>query len=130
MPVVETLVDRPLRLLVVEDEMFIRMFVCDVLREAGYDVVEAVNGDEALELLKAGVSIDLVLSDVRMPGSTDGMALLDFVKKNHAGVPVIISSGHLDPGVALGAGAAQFLGKPFRIEEALAVVELETKKMQ
>ncbi|WBH17453.1 response regulator [Sphingomonas radiodurans] len=125
----DTVVERPLRLLVVEDEMLIRMVVSEVLRDAGYDVVEAANGDEALELLRAGVAIDLVLSDVRMPGSTDGLALLAFVRKYHAEVPVIISSGHLESQVALDAGASQFLGKPFRVEQALAMVESEMKKI-
>lgn len=121
---------RQVRLLIVEDELFIRMFVCDVLRDAGYDVVEAVNGDEALDILKAGVAIDLVLSDVRMPGSTDGMALLAFVRKNLADLPVIITSGHLASEIALAQGAAQFLAKPFRVEEALKMVDLEVAKLK
>lgn len=121
---------RQVRLLIVEDEVFIRMFVCDVLRDAGYDVVEAVNGDEALDILKAGVAIDLVLSDVRMPGSTDGMALLAFVRKNLADLPVIITSGHLASEIALAQGAAQFLAKPFRVEEALKMVDLEVAKLK
>ena len=124
---VEGTADRQMRLLVVEDEVLIRLFVSDLLRDAGYDVVEAVNGDEAVDILKAGIPIDLVLSDVRMPGSTDGLALLRFVRENLAGLPVIITSGHLEPAVALAAGAAQFLAKPFKLDEALKVVDLAAK---
>lgn len=116
-----------MRILVVEDEVLIRMLVCDLLRDAGYDVVEADNGDEALDLLKAGISIDLVLSDVRMPGSTDGLALLRFLRENLANMPVIITSGHLESDVALAAGASQFLAKPFKLEDALKIVEIEIK---
>lgn len=127
MPAVET-AERRVRILVVEDELLIRLLVSDVLRDAGYDVVEAVNGDEALDILNAGIRVDLVLSDVRMPGSTDGLALLKFVREELADLPVIVTSGHLEPHVALAAGASQFLAKPFEIEEALKVVELEVKK--
>lgn len=128
--VADVLASQQMRLLVVEDEIFIRMFVCDVLRDAGYDVIEAVNGDEALDILKSGLPIDLVLSDVRMPGATDGLALLAFVRKNLAGLPVILTSGHLSPNIALADGAAQFLVKPFRVEEALKVIELEASKLR
>jgi CheY-like chemotaxis protein len=127
-PVAETAAARRDRILVVEDELLIRMFVCELLRDFGYDVVEAVSGDEALDLLNAEVAVDLVLSDVRMPGSTDGLALLQFIRGKMAGLPVIITSGHLEPQVALAAGASQFLAKPFRVEEALKVVELELSK--
>ena len=128
MPVAATSAARQVRILVVEDEMFIRLFVSDLLRDSGYDVVEAVNGDEALDILNAGVAVDLVLSDVRMPGSTDGLALLKFVRERLADLPVILTSGHLEPDVALAAGASQFLAKPFKVEEALKIVELEAKK--
>ena len=121
---------RKMRLLVVEDEILIRMFVCDVLRDAGYDVVEAASGDEALDILKAGIPIDLVLSDVRMPGSTDGLALLEFVRKNLADLPVILTSGHLSSDIAIAQGAAQFLAKPFKIDDALKMVALETSKLK
>lgn len=124
-PAADALAGRQLRLLVVEDEVFIRMFICDVLRDAGYDVVEAVNGDEALDILKAGVAIDLVLTDVRMPGSTDGLALLAFVRKHLAHLPVIITSGHLECEIALARGAAQFLAKPFNVEAALKMIGRE-----
>ena len=118
------------RLLVVEDEVLIRFLVCDVLREAGYDVIEAADGDEALDVLKAGIRVDLMLSDVRMPGSTDGMALLAFVRQNLAELPVIITSGHLAPEIALAEGAAQFLAKPFKLVDALAAVELALVKQR
>lgn len=118
------------RLLVVEDELLIRMLIADVLRDAGYEVIEAVSGDEALDILKAGVVVDLVLSDVQMLGSTDGLALLGFVRKNLAALPVILTSGHLAPKIALAEGAVNFLVKPYRIQDALAVVEQEVAKLK
>ena len=120
---------RPARLLVVEDEVIIRLFVSDMLRDAGYDVIEAASGDEALDILKAGISVDLVLSDMRMPGSTDGLALLAFVRYNFVELPVIITSGHLAPGTAIAEGAVHFLPKPYDIGDALKVVEAEVAKL-
>jgi CheY-like chemotaxis protein len=120
----------PARLLVVEDEVLIRMFVADMLRDAGYDVIEAVSGNEALDILRAGLVVDLVLSDVRMPGSADGLALLAFVRQNLADLPVILTSGHLAPEIALGKGAVQFLAKPYRLEDALAAVKQEVAKFK
>lgn len=118
------------RILVVEDEIFIRLTLSDRLREAEFDVVEAVNGDEALEILKAGVPFDLVLSDVRMPGSTDGLALLRFIKNYMGDVPVIITSGHLDNDTAFATGALNFLAKPFLTDEVVNIVKEEIKKIR
>ncbi len=56
------------RFLVVEDEMLIRIMVSDSLRDAGLNVIEAFNADEAIRILHSGVKVDLMLSDVRMPG--------------------------------------------------------------
>lgn len=100
------------RVLVVEDEFLIRMIVADHLRETGFTVVEACSGDEAITILKSGVLIDLVFTDVRMPGATDGLALLAYVKRTQPDTPVVITSGHLAPGLALSGGATQFLSKP------------------
>lgn len=101
-----------MRVLVVEDEFLIRMLVSDHLRELGFTVVEAFNGDEAIRILKSGASIDLVFTDVRMPGTSDGIDLLAYIKSTQPEVPVIVTSGHLEPGLAYAAGAAQFLPKP------------------
>lgn len=102
----------PIRVLVVEDEFLIRMIASDHLREVGFTVVEACSGDEAIAILKSGVSIDLVFTDVRMPGATDGLSLLAYVKATQPGLPVVVTSGHLPPAQALTNGAAGFLSKP------------------
>ncbi|RYE03933.1 MAG: response regulator [Sphingomonadales bacterium] len=112
----------PATILVVEDEFLVRMLICDELRYVPYTVIEAVTADEAVEFLKSGVQVDLILSDVRMPGSLDGLGLLAFVQANYPDVPVIITSGHLDAGAALAEGAAQFLPKPYLFPRALDAV--------
>lgn len=105
------------RVLVAEDEFLIRMLVADHLREAGFTVVEASSGDEAIAILKAGAFFDLVFTDVRMPGSVDGMALLDFVKRTQPAVPVFVTSGHLEPRLAYSRGADRFISKPCDLDQ-------------
>lgn len=117
-----------IHILVVEDELFIRMFISDAFRDEGYTVIEAFNADEAVDILKAGKAVDLVFSDVRMPGSLDGIGLLRFIKERFSKLPVILASGHLDPSTALAEGAQQFLTKPYQIGTVLDVVASHLKK--
>jgi CheY-like chemotaxis protein len=109
-------------ILVVEDELFVRFLISDALRDAGYEVFEAFNADEALDILDSGVTVDLVFSDVRMPGSIDGLGLLAHVRTNSPDLPVLITSGHLPADLALADGATQFLAKPYLIEHAIKLV--------
>ena len=80
--------------LVVEDEVLVRLVIADYLRDCGYKVHEAVSGEEAIAILQAPeVSIDVVFSDVEMPGSMDGFALARWVRANKPGMEVILTSG-------------------------------------
>ena len=108
-------------ILVVEDELLIRFMLSDGLRDEGYHVIEACNADEALTILETAVP-DLLISDVRMPGSLDGLELLKVVRETLAGLPVILISGHLDPAIAIGDGATQFIAKPYLIETVVRAV--------
>jgi CheY-like chemotaxis protein len=120
--------ERQVHILVVEDELFIRMFISDAFRDEGYTVIEAFNADEAVEILKAGKAVDLVFSDVRMPGSLDGLDLLRFIKERFSELPVILTSGHLDPREALAEGARHLLPKPYKIGTVLDLVATELDK--
>jgi len=104
------------RVLVVEDEFLIRMLVAEHLRDSGFTVIEAMNADEAIAILTAGALVDIIFSDVRMPGAVDGMGLLDFIRRTRPSVPVVMTSGHLEPRLAFSAGAAAFLSKPCDLE--------------
>jgi CheY-like chemotaxis protein len=110
-------------ILVVEDEFLVRMLISDELRAADYIVMEAVDADEALAMLRAGARVDLILSDVRMPGSIDGMGLLRFVRENYPKTPVIVTSGHLMAHDACAEGATRFLPKPYTLSDALQAVK-------
>ena len=116
-------------ILLVEDELFIRVLLADELRDEGYQVIEASNAEEALEVLR-GVVPDAILSDVNMPGSIDGLGLLAAVKVAFPGLPVIIMSGHVHPGDAVAAGAHQFVAKPFRIGVIVEAVREVLEKSQ
>lgn len=113
------------RILLVEDEALIRILVAEELRDADYEVVEASSADEALELLGSSHSVDLVISDVRMPGTIDGLGLLEAVKAQSPDLPFIVTSGHVEASLAIGRGADQFLAKPFSMHVVLSAVSLE-----
>lgn len=113
--------------LVVEDEFLIRLMLADGLRDIGYHVIEACNSDEALVVLETATP-DLIISDVRMPGSLDGLQLLAVVKRTFPSLPVIITSGHLQPEVAIAHGAAQFAAKPYSMEWVVEAVQMELAK--
>jgi CheY-like chemotaxis protein len=81
--------------LIVEDEVLLRMLLAEQLRRAGYPVVEAANAHEAIELLRHSPDVKLVISDVRMPGSVDGVELARRVKSDYPDIKVMLASGHL-----------------------------------
>jgi CheY-like chemotaxis protein len=80
-------------ILVVEDEWIIRAAIADYLRQCGYRVLEAGDADEAVTALNVHSRIAVVFTDVQMPGSMDGWALARWVRREHPGVKVIITSG-------------------------------------
>lgn len=111
-----------LSILVVEDEILIRQMLSENLREAGFQVMEAYNADEAISLLQATLPA-LIISDVKMPGSLDGLGLLAQVKVTHPHLPVIITSGHVLPSQAICAGADNFVPKPYGFGSMLCAVK-------
>jgi len=102
--------------LVVEDEVLIRLAVADALRSAGLDVIEAATGDEALAVLGSSATVDLVFTDIQMPGSTDGLALAQIVRQTRPTLRVIVASGNAPlpwPSPDL---ADAFFGKPYAFD--------------
>ena len=88
-------VDQPVNqqtVLVVEDDVLIRMPIAQYLRDCGYKVIEAVNADEAITvLLHQETVVDIVFSDIDMPGSTDGFGLSKWIREHRPGPDVILS---------------------------------------
>jgi CheY-like chemotaxis protein len=82
-------------ILVVEDEVLERMAIADRLRQASYEVVEAGSAHEALEILRHSASVKLIISDIGMPGSIDGVELVRLARSEYPDIKVVLASGHL-----------------------------------
>lgn len=113
-------------ILVVEDEMLLRAMLSEILRDAGYAVIEAGSGDEAMTILSEQ-SPDLIVTDVRMPGSIDGIQLTALVRATNLTLPIIITSAHLVHIADPTNGRTHFLPKPYDFD---AVTELIGRELQ
>jgi CheY-like chemotaxis protein len=80
--------------LVVEDEMMVRMPIAEYLRDCGYNVLEAADACEAIATMKSEESVSLVFSDIRMPGKMDGFGLAEWFQSHYPSVPVLLTSGY------------------------------------
>lgn len=98
--------------LLVEDEPLIRLFLSELLEDAGFRVVEAANGAEALVLMEAGLQVDVLLSDVDMPTGCNGFELAHRVHELWPGTELLIMSGRQFPSVGDLPPGAAFLAKP------------------
>lgn len=112
--------------LVVEDEMFIRDDVTEHLKDCGFVVLQAVNADEAVEMILAHPDIDLVFTDVRMPGTMDGLQLAGWVLEQRPNIPVIIASGDIGRAAAIRelCGAHHSFIKPYNLDELAGKMRL------
>jgi len=98
--------------LLVEDEPLIRLFVAELLEDAGFKVVEAANANEALVLMWAGLDINVLLTDVDMPNGCNGFELARQVHEFWPGVEILIMSGRQWPAEGDLPQGAAFLAKP------------------
>ena len=92
---------RPARILVVEDENLIRAAIAEYLRISGYMVVEAADVAEAVAVLASGEPVDVVMCDVEMRGTMDGLGLARWINRRHPTLPVLLTPGR---GVAISTG--------------------------
>lgn len=83
--------------LIVEDEMILRMRAVDIVEDAGFCPVEAVNADEAISVLESRSDISLLLTDIQMPGSIDGLKLAHAVHERWPSIKIILVSGQVKP---------------------------------
>jgi putative nucleotidyltransferase with HDIG domain len=112
------------RILIVDDEAGVRQSIAATLETSGYMVAEAESVSEAIRLLETHADWSLVLTDLVMPG-TNGISLLEHVRRRFPRVPVVVVTGIHDISVALEAirrGAYDYLPKPFQREQLMAVV--------
>lgn len=109
--------------LVVEDEMVLRMRAVDIVHDAGFNPVEAVNADEALSILESRSDISLLFTDIQMPGSIDGLKLAHAVHKRWPAMKIVLVSGKIELSDADKPESSRFFGKP--IEAAAMIAELQ-----
>lgn len=101
-------------ILVVEDEAFLRMAAAAFVEDAGFDVIEAADADEAISLLESRDDIRLVLTDIDMPqGSMNGLKLANTVRNRWPPIRIIIVSGHQVPKEADIPLGSRFFAKPY-----------------
>jgi two-component system, response regulator PdtaR len=111
---------RTARILVVEDEALIRVLIAEELRLGGFSVIEADRADDALTYIKAGEQVDLVFSDIRTPGSLNGLQLAETLREKYPDIPVILTSGNALPrhvGVV-----EAFVPKPYDVMQTIALM--------
>ena len=113
----------PINVLVVEDEMVLRMRAVDIVEDAGFTAVEAVNADEALSILETRSDIDLLFSDIQMPGSMDGLKLAHAVHERWPSIKIILVSGQVEVSDSDKPADSLFVGKPLDVKKM--IVELQ-----
>ena len=115
------------RILVAEDEQNIREFVVINLKRAGYETVEAENGDRALALYEEyGGEFDVAVLDIMMPGKLDGLALCKELRERNSSIGIILLTARTqdqDKVTGLMSGADDYVTKPFSPSELVARVE-------
>jgi DNA-binding NtrC family response regulator len=105
----------PLRpvVLLVEDELFVRMATANALEDAGFEVIETAHAQAALEFLQRRDDVRVLFTDVKMPGPMDGLQLAEIVRRRWPHILVAITSGHLEAASAVLPDQAVFIAKPY-----------------
>src|SRR6202047_1756035 len=113
----------PVVVLVVEDEMLLRMRAVDMVEDAGYTSLEAVDADAAFAILESRSDIALLFTDIQMPGTMDGLKLAHAVHARWAPIKIILVSGQLKlANIDIPAGS-RFFGKPLEANEMIAEMQ-------
>jgi two-component sensor histidine kinase/ActR/RegA family two-component response regulator len=115
--------DPSANVLVVEDEMVLRLRAVDIVEDAGFTAVEAINADEALAILESRSDISLLFSDIQMPGSMDGLKLAHAVHDRWPSIKIILVSGQVKLSDADKPADSRFFRKPLEIKQMIAELQ-------
>ena len=99
--------------LIVEDEFLLRMDAMDMVAAAGFEVLEAANADEAIEILEARPDVAVVFTDIQMPGSMDGLKLARAVRGRWPPIKIVATSGQIEVKPTDLPEGGRFLPKPY-----------------
>lgn len=108
--------------LVVDDEPLIRFNAVEMVREAGFDVIDVANADEAIALLERRFDISLVFTDIQMPGSMDGLKLAAAVRNRWPPIRIVATSGNLRASAGDLPKGGLFIAKPYTSEQLSMVL--------
>ncbi len=111
------------KVLVVEDEMLLRMRAVDIVEDAGFTPIEAVNADDALAILESRLDIDLLFTDIQMPGSMDGLRLAHAVRERWPSIKIVLVSGQLTLTEVDKPINSRFFGKPLEAKQMIAELQ-------
>jgi len=119
-----------MRILVAEDEPFIRFDIVEALADAGFEIMDASDGQAALKLINKPERFAAILTDFYMPGA-DGIEIAAEARQRHPGTPVVLMTGHLDLPAEQRIGPPfVMLSKPFSMAQLIAAVESVTGMMK
>jgi len=108
--------------LIVEDEPLVRMLAVDVVEDAGFEVLEAGNSDEAVRILESRPDVRIVFTDIDMPGSMDGLKLAAAVRGRWPPIEIVVTSGHCDVSPNELPERSVFFPKPYGLEQVVATL--------
>ena len=114
-------VKRPV-ILVVEDEPLIRSNACDMLEADGFEVIEAGSAHEAIEILESRSDIRVIFTDVQMPGTMDGLALVRMARDRWLPIKIVVTSGYPPVTETDLPSGGRFLPKPYTSEQVKGIV--------
>jgi len=110
-----------IKILLVEDEDLIRRLLSEAMEDDGFDVLQVATGDDALRYLLPNTNVDLLMTDLQLPGTLDGLDLAAAVRRHHPELPIIFTTGQPDRMGAWTTGAADlFIPKPYRPSQVCA----------
>jgi CheY-like chemotaxis protein len=113
----------PTVILVVEDEMLLRMRAVDMVEDAGFTPLEAVDADQAVAILESRSDIAMLFTDIQMPGSMDGLKLAHAVHDRWPPIKIILVSGKLRLANSDIPADSRFFGKPFEAKDMIAEMQ-------
>ena len=119
----------PATVLVVEDEVLIRMDLVDALTEAGYLTMEAGNSADAIDLLELHPEIRVVFTDIQMPGDMDGLQLSHYVRNRWPPTIIVVCSANELPSPEVLPERATFIGKPYDAAKLKKMLDKVTEQL-
>ncbi|MDB5671544.1 MAG: response regulator receiver protein [Alphaproteobacteria bacterium] len=108
--------------LVVDDEIFARLFAVQVFLDQGYTVLEADCAEQGLDVLDRNDDVDVLFTDISMPGEMDGLELVRHVKAEHPHIAFLVTSGHGDPTAEGLPEGSWFLAKPYSANALMTAI--------